>query len=120
MNVKELRIGNWVESFNKYGRVETIYSLSGVESVWIDTWEKIIGIDVLYPIRLTPELLEACGFTCFKWDKPWLYAEKWERKSLVLWAEKTTCSIFLLILRAEQLNTFTNCKTFFTTLPAKN
>jgi hypothetical protein len=83
INAKELRLDNWVMAD---GQPTQITQMD------FEQWT----FDLIDPIPLTPELLEACGFTMSKWDKPWLHVSKWEKNDLVLWSEKDNGFCFLI------------------------
>lgn len=66
INVKELRVGNWVNHKAEWS-AESPKSVSHIFQ-WTD-WhfycihESTLSYEVVEPIPLTPEILEKCGFT---------------------------------------------------------
>jgi len=78
IDAKQLRIGNWVLDSEGVERQVTVISAQGRVFLppvkYVDRMPKIVKLgedcstDLIHPIPLTPEVLEACeGFTKYEW-----------------------------------------------------
>ena len=83
INAKELRLSNWVLDSEGVERQVTVISAQGRVFLppvkYVDRMPKILKLgedcstDLIHPIPLTPEVLEACGFEN---REMWFYKER--------------------------------------------
>lgn len=123
IDYKELRIGNLViNSFKKYNGFPNYYSRISQISEYIEVnifaesypnGSSQFPLEMLEPIPLTEDILLKCGFVIFEgWDDMVFYREKnWKPMNEFFELEQTDKG-FIFDFRNQNINTFTNYKTY--------